>query len=296
MKWRVGEISDTTAPAYDPTESQPYEITSVWESPELTAFNSDLTLPADALKVGRSYRVRVRMKDTTGRWSRWSAPASFIVTEPEGSAALLSYLRVTEVMHNPPAGSDFEFIELHNTSDTVTLQLAGANFTSGVNYTFPSGTNIPPGGYLLVIKYANAATFRAQYGLSASVPVVGPYSGSFANEGEELTFKTGAGGAEIFSFTYGDGRGWPVATDGAGHSLVPLNPAAPGQATGALDYPGNWRASTRIGGSPGQADPLPPAVTIRLNEITAHTDINDPNYPEYDSNDWIELSTRPAPP
>ena len=289
MKWRMGEVAATNAPAYDSTEARPYEITAVWESAELAAYNSDLTLPVDALKAGHTYRVRVRMKDSTGRWSRWSDPVAFIAGQLEGAAALVSYLRVSEVMYNPPAGSDFEYIELWNSSDSLTLQLAGANFTDGVNYTFPNGTNLPPGGYLLVIKNASPAAFRAHYGLAATVPVAGPYSGSLANDGEQLTLKTSAGGTEIISFAYGDGRGWPLAADGAGHSLVPLNPAATGQATGALDYPGNWRASATIGGSPGAADPAVPAATIRLNEITAHTDYTDPNCPEYDSNDWIEL-------
>jgi len=289
MKWRVGEVRDTNAPAYDSEAPQPYEITPVWESPEFSVFNSDLTLPADVLRIGHAYRVRVRTKDTSGRWSRWSAPIQFVVGEPEGAAALASHLRVSELMFNPPAGSDLEFIELHNSSDTLTLQLAGVNFTDGVDFTFASGTTIPPGGYLLVIQNADAAAFRLHYGLSNSVPVVGPYTGSMANEGEQLTLKSGAGGTELVSFAFGDGRGWPPAADGTGHSLVPMNPAAPGQTTGALDYPGNWRASAFVKGSPGQADPAPPAPTVLLNELTAHTDYDDPARPEYDSNDWIEL-------
>lgn len=289
MKWRVGEVWNTNAPAYDPSAPRPYEITPQWESAELTTFNSDLTLPAEALKVGHAYRARVRMKDITGRWSHWSAPVQFIVGEPEGAAALVSHLRVTELMFNPPAGSDYEYIELHNSSATLTLQLAGANFTAGVDFTFPADTTIPPGGYLVVTRHANTNTFRSHYGLSNNVPLIGPYTGNLANEGEQLTLKTSAGGTEIISFDFGDGRGWPKAADGAGHSLVPVNPAASGQATGALDYPGNWRASTYVNGSPGQADPAPLAPTILLNEIVAHTDNDDPGHPEYDSNDWIEL-------
>jgi hypothetical protein len=44
-----------------------------------------------------------------------------------------------------------------------------------------------------------------------------------------------------------------------------------------------------VKGSPGKADPDTPAPTILLNEIVAHTDYSDPNRPEVDSNDWIEL-------
>jgi hypothetical protein len=289
LKWRVGEVWDTNAPAYDPTAPRPYEITAQWESGEITPFNNSITIPTDALKIGRAYRVRVQMKDTTGRWSRWSAPVQFVVSQPPAAAALTNYLRVSELMYDPPAGGDFEFIELHNTSDSVTLDLAGANFTAGVNYTFTNGTTLAPDSYLLVIKHANAATFRAHYGLAGTVPVVGPFTGGLANEGEELILKTGAGGTEIFSFEYGNGRGWPVAAGGSGHSLVPVNPTAPGQATGALDYPGNWRPSSFINGSPGQGDPDVPAPTVVLNELTAHTDYENPGQPEYDSNDWIEL-------
>src|SRR6185369_10438250 len=49
------------------------------------------------------------------------------------------------------------------------------------------------------------------------------------------------------------------------------------------------RASAYLGGSPGRTDPSPPAATVVLNEITAHTDYFDPLRPEYDSNDWLEL-------
>jgi len=42
--------------------------------------------------------------------------------------------------------------------------------------------------------------------------------------------------------------------DGSGHSLVPLDIAIPGESEGSLNFGSNWRASTNIGGSPGQDD------------------------------------------
>ncbi len=288
MKWRIGEVTDTNAPSSDPTEPRHYEITTTWES-ELAAFDADQTIPSSAVKVGHAYRVRVRMKDESGRWSRWSAPIQFVVGEPDNAAALVDNLRVSEVMFNPPAGSDYEFVELSNRSPDLALDLNGVNFTAGIDFTFPLGTLLPPESRLLVVKATDVAAFRAHYGLATNVSLAGPYSGSLANEGEKLELKTGAGGTAIFSFTYGDGRGWPVAATGAGHSLVPLARADAGQATGALDYPGNWRASAFLGGSPGSDDPSPVAGSVVLNEIVAHTDYSDPSKPEYDSNDWIEL-------
>jgi hypothetical protein len=43
-----------------------------------------------------------------------------------------------------------------------------------------------------------------------------------------------------------------------------------------------------MNGSPGQDDPAPPA-TVMINEVMAHTDYFDPQHPEHESNDWIEL-------
>ncbi len=289
MQWRAGEVLDVLAPAYDPTKAPPYEITSKWESGELASYDADLTLPVDALKVGHTYRVRVRMKDDTGRWSHWSAPVEFTTTEASTAGAMISHLRISEVMYDSPDGSDFEFVELHNISTNQTLDLGGAAFTEGIDFNFPGGTTLDPGGYLLVIRNADTSAFRAHYGLDASVPIAGSYEGKLSNDGEELRLKTAPGGSEIAEFDYGSGRTWPLAAAGAGHSLVPVDPSASGQATGALDYPGNWRASTYITGSPGAADPAPLALSVVLNEIAARTDYSNPSKPEYDSNDWIEL-------
>lgn len=289
LKWRVAEVWNTNAPAYRPGDPRPYEITPVWETGEITAFANEVAIPASALKVGHTYRARARMKDTTGRWSSWSAPAQFTAGLPDNAEAIAQSLKITELMYDPPGGGAYEFIELHNSSATDPLALDGVKFTSGVDYTFPTGVSLPPLGYLLVIRETNQAAFRAYYHLGHEVPLAGPYSGNLANGGEQLTLKTGAGGLDIFSFEYSNGRGWPVAAEGAGHSLVPLGRAVGDQATGSLDYAGNWRASTFVKGSPGRADPPPPAPPLVLNEVMAHTDYSDPARPEYDSNDWIEL-------
>jgi hypothetical protein len=195
----------------------------------------------------------------------------------------LNYLRITEVMYNPPFGG-YEFIELFNSSATVTLDLAGVKFTQGIDYTFPPGTTLLPGAYLLVVGTSDVAGFRAYFGLDGTVAIYGPYSGSLNNAGEQLVLRTSAGGTDIVNFSYGDGRGWPVTADGTGHSIVSLESAIAGQVTGSGEYAGNWRASTYLKGSPGRADSLPP-TTILLNEIVAHTDFLN----EFDSNDWIEL-------
>jgi hypothetical protein len=57
---------------------------------------------------------------------------------------------------------------------------------------------------------------------------------------------------------------------------VPLDTALLGEPQGSLNYAGNWRASTNMGGSPGQDDPAVPQ-TVVINEFLAN------------GNDWVEL-------
>ncbi|MCP4452847.1 MAG: hypothetical protein GY809_15405 [Planctomycetes bacterium] len=96
------------------------------------------------------------------------------------------------------------------------------------------------------------ASFREYYGLTEDVLLVGPYAQNFANSGEDVTLQTSAGGADIVSFTYRDGQGWPASSDGLGHSLIPL--VLEDQAEGTLNEGGNWRASVSVNGSPGGPD------------------------------------------
>jgi hypothetical protein len=285
MRWRLGEITRATAPSWLATEPWKYEIEPVWESGELTAYSPEISVPPGVAKPGRVYRARVQFRDAAGRTSHWSPPVEFTAAEPDNLAELQRSLRLTEVMYNPPAGSAYEFIELHNTSADTALPLDGVAFTAGINFTFPAGATLAPGAYALVVSADatnNFAAFRAHYGLAADVPAFGPYTGNLDNGGEQLVLKTASGGTTLLAFTYDDGSGWPLAADGAGHSLVPRRDFGEA-ASGLLDFGGNWRASAFLKGSPGRADPEPPDAVV-LNEIVTQ--------PLPAADDWIELFNR----
>jgi hypothetical protein len=297
MKWRIALTAEPAEPGSIPpgyrTRLGKYEIDAVWESQEITDFNSNIQIPASAVKVGRTYRVRSRMKDNTGRWSHWSDPVQFIAGEPL-SAGILENLRITEVMYNPiarPAGDptdndEFEFIELKNIGDE-TLDLAFVSFVDGITFDFSSSNimSLAPGDFVVVVR--NEAAFKSHYGMDLSSKIAGDYSGKLSNNGESISLVDFWNGT-VAKFEYNDSRGWPLSADGGGHSLVALNSALVGEPGGSLNYGGNWRASTYIGGSPGRDDPEP-LTTIVLNEIMAHTNYSNPLHPEYESNDWIEL-------
>ncbi|MEZ5302308.1 MAG: CotH kinase family protein [Verrucomicrobiales bacterium] len=88
----------------DPITSPPVlEWNAVWESGELPAFTGEIAVPTTAVRVGSTYRARVRHLDDTGRWSQWSAPLEFVATLPD-ITPLLDALVISEIMCRPRPG------------------------------------------------------------------------------------------------------------------------------------------------------------------------------------------------
>lgn len=218
QRWRIGEITRPAGPSWLSAEPWKYEIEPVWESGPRPSFTNELALPAGLLRPGRVYRARVQVQDAAGRPSRWTAPVEFTAGEPAGAELLAAHLRLSELMYAPADGTDWEYVELHNTSADTALDLSGLRFRQGIDFTFPAGARLAPGTYGLVIK-TNETAFRAYYGLAAGVPLFGPFGGSLDNAGERVVLRTAAGGTDLFDFEYGRERPWPSAAS-AGHSLV----------------------------------------------------------------------------
>ncbi len=172
--------------------------------------------------------VKARTRDG----EEWSALAEAVYGAPR--------LAITEIMYDPPGGSDEEFLEIRNLED-VAVDLSGVEVV-GIRYVFPAGTSLGAGEYLVLAK--DKAAFEVRYG---SVPITGEYGGRLANEGERIALVDGYG-RELFSVAYDSNRSWPAGPDGFGYSLVIDDPE------GNPDDPGTWRASAAIGGSPGAED------------------------------------------
>lgn len=155
------------------------------------------------------------------------------------------FLVVSEVHYHPAGDPGEEFIELTNISASVTLDLTGVSFVDGVNFDF-SGV-LAPGARILVVR--NLVAFESKYG--SDLPVVGQFANStnLNNDGETIKLEDALSGT-IAEFTYNDNTPWPESADGAGASLVLINPSAmpdPDLAT-------NWRPSAFAGGNPGGTD------------------------------------------
>jgi hypothetical protein len=260
MQWRIGEVTDPAAPAYVATDERIYEMTEVWSSGELPAFNASIAVPANVLKVGRAYRARVRHKDSTGRYSHWSDPVAFISAGSNYAQVLRENFVVSEVMYHPAPPSqadldsnpgsnwleeDFEYIELANISTALTLNLSNVAFDRGVDFTFTTGTTLAPGARILVVR--NTAAFNWRYGAGKPIAGVWQTGDRLSNNGELLRLVFGVNDI-IRSIDYKTIAPWPVGADVPGYSMVLINPTlAPNHALGT-----SWRASVRLNGTPGE--------------------------------------------
>lgn len=255
VQWRLGELSAPGLAGYVPGAPRRYEVEESWTSGEIAPFAAAITLPAFAVRPGHPYRARVRHKDATGRWSRWSLPVQFVAAAPDVSALTASVV-ISEIMYHPApptAGEaalgftedDFEYIEIMNTA-AATIDLTDVRFTKGIDFDFAPGTQLAPGARLLVVK--NPAAFENRYG--PGKPIAGSYGADqLRNSGEEVKLSLGAGTA-IRSVTYLDVDPWPAAADGTGRSLQLVAP----QSRPDHALPQNWQASLATLGSPGGPD------------------------------------------
>jgi hypothetical protein len=110
---------------------------------------------------------------------------------------------------------------------------------------------------------SDVAAFQSRYGTGHSIAGSFENGTNLSNSGELIEL-VDAGGQLIQSFTYDDSGDWPERPDGNGSSLVVED------VSGDYDAPGNWRASTFYGGTPGAAQT--PLVDVIVNEVLAHTD------------------------
>ena len=104
-----------------------------------------------------------------------------------GGTSARAAVVINEIMYRPgtavPENTAREYIELLNT-DAAAVDLSGWAFTDGVTFSFPAGTVIPAGGFVVVA--ANPAQVQAQFGITG---VLGPWEAgdTLSNRGEKIT-------------------------------------------------------------------------------------------------------------
>lgn len=192
-----------------------------------------------------------------------AGPLSF---EPLGQSSRRTSLVISEILFNPldrADGRNLEFVELFNALGEP-QDISGYRLDGAADFKFPSGTVLAPGAFLVVAQ--NPADVEAVYGISG---VLGPFANtnSLPNDSGTIQLRHRTG-AVFLEANYDTQAPWPVAADGAGHSLVL---ARPSYGEGNVQA---WAASDAVGGSPGKMDPYTAelARNVMINEFLANTD------------------------
>ena len=193
----------------------------------------------------------------------------------------------SEVMYHPPADGH-EFIEVQNLTATP-FDIAEWQLSEGVSFTFPEFEAGPPLDSFLkaferiILCNTDPATFRATYGVPTTIRVFGPWTGKLANGGERVAL-TDKNGVVRCSFEYDDRAPWPLAADGAGHSLLLTNDSF------AID---DYRVWSSAPPTPGFSTPLSAEEPFPNPEVNLTTGIPFVNYSDtWDFNDQnLDLGT-----
>ncbi|MGH9362527.1 MAG: lamin tail domain-containing protein, partial [Thermoanaerobaculia bacterium] len=175
---------------------------------------------------------------------------------------------ISEIHYNPPAGADYEFVELYNPALTA-VELGGWRFSAGLQFTFPGGAVVPGRGRVVVAR--NPSALARRFALEGEREwIFGPCESSLDNGGESLVLVDRAG-AVADLVEYDDDAPWDPAADGAGGSLERICLEA------YADLPTNWRSDEARGPSPLRAGGLPacpppalPPPAVAITEVYYH--------------------------
>ena len=190
-----------------------------------------------------------------------------LTAEPLGPSSRRSGLVISEIMYHPhdtflsTNKAQLEFIEIFN-SNPFYEDISGYRLSGDVDYVFPPGTILAGGAFAVVA--GRPPDVEAVYGLSG---VLGPFTNHLPNDRGRVRLRDESG-TVLLEVNYSAQYPWPIAADGAGHSLVLACPSY-GEGQRAA-----WAASDAVGGSPGRMEPFgaEPLRPILINEFLAHTD------------------------
>ena len=227
---------------------------------------------------------------------------------------------ISELMYRPQiqSGSNvveqtaLEFVELVNVSTQAVPLFDPQHPTNtwelnaGIQFRFPQGASLAPGGILLVVSFDPASdpdalgNFRAHYPIASDQAIFGPYQGKLSNSGEAIELdRPAAPGIPyllIDRVDYRNAAPWPVTGGVPGTSLQKINLAGSG------NEPTNWVAAAP---TPDQAGPGPVELRFAAPSVTANgivlrfATVNGVNYSvEYrdslSDGSWLKLVDWPA--
>ena len=146
----------------------------------------------DRSSPGISLSTTTQLKTRTfdqGNWSPLTEATFYIGKQPSPGDVLISEIHYRpaspadrEIAAGFNARSDFEFLEIYNTTDEL-VELSGLVFTKGIRFDFndSSQAQLEPGKVALLVR--NRLAFAQPYG--GGIPIVGEFTNSKLSDGGE---------------------------------------------------------------------------------------------------------------
>ncbi|MCZ6792112.1 MAG: lamin tail domain-containing protein, partial [Planctomycetota bacterium] len=187
----------------------------------LSAAAFDQELPGALPAVGFS-DARFPDGGRPGWLTRTPTPAA------PNEVARLTDLVINEIFYQPPEDRRGEFLELYHRG-TEPLDISGFRFTKGIAYTFPEGTVVQPGEYVVLTE--DPGILLENHGVDAH-----RYEGQLADGGENIRLVDRLGNV-VDEVRYHDGGEWSRWSDGDGSSLELIDPRQEN------DFPTAWTDS-----------------------------------------------------
>jgi len=203
------------------------------------------------------------------------ATLRYYATPTPGAANVRSEVVINELHYDPDVKTQLtEFVELHNPG-AAAVDLSGAYFSSGIDYTFEDGASLGPGAYLVLAQ--NAAQFQAKFGRAPFAQ----YVGALSNDGESVTLRNRTGG-QLDTVDYKPGFPWPTVGDAPGYSIELINPDFDNSVGG------NWRA--HVAAAQQETTLLAAGSTWKYLKGTAEASnpVSDWRQPGFDDAAWSE--------
>lgn len=219
---------------------------------------------ADRVADGIAFTGQERDR-SFGRFADGTAFWTAMAITPNASNRLMATadVQIDELMYhpqptvaNPENNLNDEYVELHNpTTNAITLDNPAEGgpwrLSGQAEYTFPSNTVLPAGGYLVIVSFAptNASAsnaFMSAYALTGRVTrLLGPYAGQLDNDNGRIVLERPVkpdlpgdptGWFVVDEAVYTDASPWPTLADGTGRPLQRI----PGRNAG--NNPASWNA------------------------------------------------------
>ena len=281
---------------FDESDFNPTPLTPGLDDFSLSSSNGDevwLTIAngavaetiVDQVEFGATFNGESlgRLPDGTGRLSRLDS----VTLGSTNSGQKADTLVISEVNYHPadPTAAalaieptlddnDLEFIEIFNPT-SATVSLTDWRLRGDSDFDFAAGTTLAAGQAIVVVNFdpsdplnaSKAAAFRATYGLSSSVPLVGGLEGNLSNNFARITLQQPDAPAAdgsiphvmVDEIVYDDLAPWANA-DGSGQSLNRIGYGDSG------NLASNWSSLTP---TPGVATAAPSVAATVLGSGTA---------------------------